>query len=316
MKSLTNGLLEVGYYKSSHMEALASLAICKNLGYGLCGGEACMHSHQTTRHDLQRILPKKCTWTALCVSFLGCNLLSCESITQWALNHFFCIPKSDVHLFQIYATVMCDLMWFSRNRAVHDGVFPNVLVLSTTIKKISLDHFKAWKDISSPCVERWSPPVGSSLKINFDTAIRDSFSAQGAVCRDSSGKILEAVSQIIPLCDPTYSEALAAALAISLAISLGCADFFLEGDSQVVIMALQHPSIVCDWKIVDIIFNSIATIPLISSWRAKKVHVSANFYTHHHVTYWTAARVYSNYIPTHLPHPLLILFVVAQTHLL
>ena len=57
-----------------------------------------------------------------------------------------------------------------------------------------------------------SPALGSSLEINFDIAIRDSFSVQGIVCCDSSGKILMVVSQISPLCDPTYGEALAAAL--------------------------------------------------------------------------------------------------------
>jgi hypothetical protein len=95
-------------------------------------------------------------------------------------------------------------------------------------------------------VEKWSPFLGSSLKINFDTAIRDSFSTQGAVCRDSSKKILKAISHISPLYDPPYSETLAAALDISLAISLGYLDFSLEEDSQVVIMVLQHPSIVRD----------------------------------------------------------------------
>lgn len=67
------------------------------------------------------------------------------------------IPKTNVHLFQIYAFVSCDLMWFSRNRAVHDGVIANVLVLSSSINKVSLEHHLAWKEISSPLGKMVSP---------------------------------------------------------------------------------------------------------------------------------------------------------------
>ena len=55
-----------------------------------------------------------------------------------------------------------------------------------------------------------------SYKVNFDTAIRDNFSVQAAVCRDSKGKIVKAIAQVNPPCDPTFGEALAARLAASL----------------------------------------------------------------------------------------------------
>lgn len=87
---------------------------------------------------------------------------------------------------------MCDLLWLNRSRVVHDGVITDALVLSRSIKKVDLDHFLAWKGLSSPPIEKWSPPLANSFKINFGTAVRESFSAQGAVCRDSNGKILKA----------------------------------------------------------------------------------------------------------------------------
>jgi ribonuclease HI len=77
--------------------------------------------------------------------------------------------------------------------------------------------------------------------VNFDTAIRDNFSAQAAVCRNSKGNIIKAISQINPPCDPNYGEALAAQLAASLAASMKLKNFIIEGDSQVVITALQNP---------------------------------------------------------------------------
>jgi hypothetical protein len=65
--------------------------------------------------------------------------------------------------------------------------------------------------------EFWSPPTAGSHKINFDTAIRDHFSMQAAVCRDSKGQIVKALSQINPPCDSKFGEALATQLAASLA---------------------------------------------------------------------------------------------------
>jgi hypothetical protein len=49
------------------------------------------------------------------------------------------IPKEDVHLFQIFASVLGDLLWFHRNRVVHDGVSPDALTLSRSVKTVSLE---------------------------------------------------------------------------------------------------------------------------------------------------------------------------------
>jgi hypothetical protein len=63
-------------------------------------------------------------------------------------NLSFGIPKDDTHLFQIYAVVLCDMMWFSRNQAIHKGVLPEVSSFAATIKRLSLDHFVAWQSKS------------------------------------------------------------------------------------------------------------------------------------------------------------------------
>jgi hypothetical protein len=196
--------------------------------------------------------------------------------------------------------VLCDILWFSRNKALHDGIIPNISLLASSIKKTSLAHFAAWSSKASNIVEVWSPPAKGSFKINFDTAIRGNFAAQAAICRDSNGKIIKAISQISPPCDPNFGEALAALLAASLAVSLQLKKFIIEGDSQTVITALQHPTITQDWSIDSIISDSLSILSTSSNWEARKINRSANFYAHH-VAYWAAARDFSGCIPTYFP---------------
>jgi hypothetical protein len=53
----------------------------------------------------------------------------------------FGIPFADSHLFQIFAAVLCDLLWYSRNQAVHHGIIFDASKLVKNIKRISLEHF-------------------------------------------------------------------------------------------------------------------------------------------------------------------------------
>jgi hypothetical protein len=114
-------------------------------------------------------------------------------------NLSFGIPKDDTHLFQIYAVILCDMMWFSRNQAIHKGVLLEVSSFVATIKRPSLDHFTAWQSKSQPMVESWSSPAAGSFKVNFDTAIRDLFSIQAAIWRDEKGSIISSYYQYNPL---------------------------------------------------------------------------------------------------------------------
>jgi hypothetical protein len=123
---------------------------------------------------------------------------------------------------------------------------------------------------------------------------------QFAVYRDSKGKIIKAIAQTNPPCEPTYGEALAARLATSLAAVLKLTNFSLEGDSKIVIDALKIPSITVDWHIEFVIANTLSLVSSFSIWEAKKIHRSANFCVHH-VAYWAVARVFSGCIPTYFP---------------
>ena len=67
--------------------------------------------------------------------------------------------------FQIFATVLCDLIKFARNKAVHEGFIPNISILASSIKRTSLDHATAWQSSSPLVKEYWSPPPTGSHKI-------------------------------------------------------------------------------------------------------------------------------------------------------
>jgi hypothetical protein len=123
-------------------------------------------------------------------------------------------------LFQIFAVVFCDFLWFNRNKVFRKGPIPNISKLAKSIKKNVLAHFTAWKPLLELESASWITPSKGAFKVNFDIAIREHFSAQAAVCKDHSRRIIKASSQINPLCDPNYGEALTTHLARSLATSL------------------------------------------------------------------------------------------------
>jgi hypothetical protein len=78
--------------------------------------------------------------------------------------------SKDLHHFQIFAAVLCDLLWFYRNKAYHDGLLFDALLISRNINRITREHYKAWALIPLP-PEKWKSPPVSWFKINFDTAI-------------------------------------------------------------------------------------------------------------------------------------------------
>jgi hypothetical protein len=92
-------------------------------------------------------------------------------------------------------------------------------------------------------------------------------------------------------------------------------NFSLEGDSAVVIAALQSPALSQDWHIDPLIASTLSMLPATALWVAKKVHRSANFCAHH-VAFWAAARVSQAAFPLILLPLPLILFVVEKIHLL
>ena len=88
----------------------------------------------------------------------------------------------------------------------------------------------------------WHPPPDGCLKINFDGATFNDINKAGlgVVIRDSFGQVLASLSEQIQL--PFSSdlvEAMATARALSFVAEFGFSRFILEGDSKLIIKALQ-----------------------------------------------------------------------------
>jgi hypothetical protein len=81
------------------------------------------------------------------------------------------IPVSDSHLFQIFAAVACDQIWFARNKALHENLIPNALDIYSCINRIALNHHSAWNTKLAPHLAVWSPPITPFYMINYDTTI-------------------------------------------------------------------------------------------------------------------------------------------------
>jgi hypothetical protein len=117
-------------------------------------------------------------------------------------------------VFQIFVAVACDQLWCSRNKAHHDKLVPNALVISATINKLVLEHHSAWSTtlIRNPKV--WQKPSSLLYKVNYDTAIRPSFLAQATVIINSSGVVIKCSSLISSPCLALFGEAKAALLSV------------------------------------------------------------------------------------------------------
>jgi hypothetical protein len=170
-----------------------------------------------------------------------------------------------------------------------------VMCRLTSIKSL-LSIFLAWHPPNQDLEEKWIPPPPNWVKLNFDIAIRDSYSTQAMVCKDSLGRILHLSTNLSPSCTPNVGEARAALLACSIVASLSYDKFILEGDSEVVVLSLKHPNSVQDWRISSVILDCLDYIPPTSSWEVRKVKRSANFCVHS-VAHWATVGFHSGSIP-------------------
>jgi hypothetical protein len=59
--------------------------------------------------------------------------------------------------------VACDYIWFVRNKAHHDGLIPNAIVISTAINKTILEHYSAWRSKQVIIKEVWKCNVQENI---------------------------------------------------------------------------------------------------------------------------------------------------------
>jgi hypothetical protein len=121
-----------------------------------------------------------------------------------------------------------------------------VVLLLAAVNHTSQIHFSTWTNKSASVQQVWKKLESHCFKINYDTPIRSNFSAQAAICRDSTGAIIQSFSRISPPCTPLYGEATAALLAAQRCLSLWLSQVTFEGDFLTVNLAINNPTITQD----------------------------------------------------------------------
>lgn len=174
------------------------------------------------------------------------------------------------------------MLWDVRNENVHGGRKWTVQDLICRVRKLSREHLEAWRKKLQPGPGvRWSPPRESFIKINTDFAILEEFGMAAAIAWDCGGQIQGASVKRLDVVDPVEGEAEAVKLGVQLACDLGFENVIFEGDSEIVIMAINAWPYLSNWRI----YSSVKEIHA-ACWGQKKwlaVHAvrNANELTHH-----------------------------------
>ena len=99
-----------------------------------------------------------------------------------------------VNQFQLFALILCDQIWMTRNKARVEGLKSNPTKLLRQILRSFKEHKQAW--CAQPkCHMReikWQAPLESWVTLNFDPAIRDEKTSIVVACKDDKGVLLMA----------------------------------------------------------------------------------------------------------------------------
>lgn len=138
------------------------------------------------------------------------------------------------------------LIWTQHNTVILGGKIQDP---SRLVKRACdfLDEFKqsqvqlAVTTATAKC-SRWTPPPGSSFKLNFDAAMFQDINASGfgVVIRNGLGEVTASLSTIgPPVHDSEEAEVLACRKALEFAIDSGFSDILIEGDNTNVMAAIS-----------------------------------------------------------------------------
>ncbi|KAK8675446.1 hypothetical protein V6N13_033512 [Hibiscus sabdariffa] len=186
-----------------------------------------------------------------------CKDLIAGSWLDWLEAFFVRLSASNRRLVAMIYWVV----WFSRNKLVHEEYKSSVHETSSFIKAFirEQDSVSVLNDHARPTgITRWEAPNLSVVKINFDSAfnLQDRSAISGAVVRNSEGLILAAC--VVPnsnVSDAFMAEALACKDAVQVAKDMRFSEVIIEGDSLTVVKKLNstiHDSSIIAPVIVDI----------------------------------------------------------------
>nr|XP_023927580.1 uncharacterized protein LOC112038979 [Quercus suber] len=165
------------------------------------------------------------------------------------------LDDCDVKYFQLYALIVLDQIWVTRNKIRFEGKSSNPLELSRQILRSYEEHKQAWKDkLHSPIRKvEWKPPPYGWVKLNFDVAVREEKISLAIVGRDDKGVLVFAWTEQIEPSSPLVGKAKAALCAIKRAIENGFSKIIVEGDAWNVIDPLSSAGKTPHWSIMEVI---------------------------------------------------------------
>ena len=180
------------------------------------------------------------------------------------------IQKSEESLFSLYAAISCDVIWRRRNEVLQNPEPLDPKKIADNIRQIYYSHCQAWeyKVFDRGKSLGWRPPNPPSIKINFDAAVGVERVGLAAVCKDHRARVLFIWITMHDLTDPLLAEAKAALLAVRKAFEAGSHSIVLEGDSLLVIQAIQNLPLAQLWTIDSVIFDIQSLLANFSFWYA------------------------------------------------
>uniref|UniRef100_A0A803Q6S8 RNase H type-1 domain-containing protein n=1 Tax=Cannabis sativa TaxID=3483 RepID=A0A803Q6S8_CANSA len=140
----------------------------------------------------------------------------------------------------LYASVIVDTIWRTRNDQVHNSKSNNILTAIDSISHCYTNYvaclFPPMLHVAPPA---WTPPPEDWIKINCDARVGGNSMCIATLARNHSGNILWAVVSRLGFRDPLIGEAAACCLALDSTRFRGHNFVLVENDSEMVINALK-----------------------------------------------------------------------------
>jgi hypothetical protein len=219
-------------------ENLVKRCIIKDPSCSICGLEI-----ESTEHILWECTSSSDVWGASLQRFQKSSCLAFKNFQQIAESIFQEGMKEEFEIFCITGRKI----WLRRNEWIHEGAFthPNTLALGAQQIQEEFHRINQKKDgePQQGSDNRWQNPLEGWLKVNCDAAIDRGGRRMGVgiILRDHEGNIRAAWSFSRPgLLDPTAAEASALFHGLKHCKELGVSKLVVEGDSKVIISAVQN----------------------------------------------------------------------------
>ncbi|XP_038718208.1 uncharacterized protein LOC120011213 [Tripterygium wilfordii] len=185
------------------------------------------------------------------------------------------------------------MIWLRRNKFVHEGNFMHPTQIALRGIHTADDFIKAKQSLEVPqpggisennqrILEFWRGPPRNVVKSNWDAAIhtQTNRTGMGIVFRDEYGDVLASCALVrSTILDPTLAEALACLQAVKLSSELGFTELIFEGDSAVIVNAINGsvPTRAVWSKVIEEIKRLLGYF---MSWKVVFVRRTANLAAH------------------------------------